>query len=41
MNECKHFINVVSANVVPLTDGDEGLSVLKVLSAASLSASKK
>ena len=40
-NECQHFINVVSENAVPLTDGDEGLSVLKVLSAASLSESKK
>jgi UDP-2-acetamido-3-amino-2,3-dideoxy-glucuronate N-acetyltransferase len=40
-NECQHFINVVSENAVPLTDGDEGLSVLKVLSAASLSDSKK
>ena len=40
-NECQHFINVVSENVEPLTNGDEGLSVLKVLSAASLSESKK
>ena len=40
-NECQHFINVVSENVVPLTDGDEGLSTLKVLSAASLSEIKK
>ena len=40
-NECQHFMNVVSENAVPLTDGDEGLSVLKVLSAASLSESKK
>ena len=40
-NECQHFLNVVSKNVVPLTDGDEGLRVLKVLSAASLSQSKK
>jgi predicted dehydrogenase len=40
-NECQHFINVVSENVVPLTDGDEGMSVLKVLYAASLSESKK
>ena len=39
-NECKHFINVVNENVAPLTGGDEGLSVLKVLSAASLSKSK-
>ena len=40
-NECQHFMNVISENAVPLTDGDEGLSVLKVLSAASLSESKK
>lgn len=40
-NECLHFINVVSENVAPLTNGEEGLSVLKVLSAASLSESKK
>lgn len=39
-NECEHFLNVVSGNVTPLTDGNEGLSVLKVLSAASLSESK-
>jgi UDP-2-acetamido-3-amino-2,3-dideoxy-glucuronate N-acetyltransferase len=39
-NECQHFWDVVSGNIVPLTDGDEGLSVLKVLSAASLSESK-
>jgi UDP-2-acetamido-3-amino-2,3-dideoxy-glucuronate N-acetyltransferase len=39
-NECQHFLDVVSGNIVPLTDGDEGLSVLKVLSAASLSESK-
>ena len=40
-NECQHFINVVSENFAPLTNGDEGLSVLKVLSAASLSENKK
>ena len=39
-NECEHFLDVVSGNVGPLTDGDEGLRVLKVLSAASLSESK-
>ena len=39
-NECQHFLNVVSGNIKPLTDGNEGLSVLKVLSAASLSESK-
>jgi len=39
-NECQHFINVISENAVPLTDGDEGLKVLKVLSAASLSERK-
>ena len=36
-DECKHFLDVVSGNILPLTDGEEGLSVLKVLSAASLS----
>jgi len=39
-NECQHFLDVVSENVKPLTNGDEGLSVLRVLSAASLSESK-
>ena len=39
-NECQHFLSVVSENIVPLTNGDEGLSVLKVLSAASLSDNK-
>jgi len=39
-NECQHFLDVVRENIAPLTDGDEGLSVLKVLSAASLSESK-
>lgn len=36
-NECQHFLDVVSGKTKPLTDGSEGLSVLKVLSAASLS----
>jgi UDP-2-acetamido-3-amino-2,3-dideoxy-glucuronate N-acetyltransferase len=36
-NECQHFLDVVEKNIKPLTDGAEGLSVLKVLSAASLS----
>ena len=39
-NECQHFFDIVRDNFKPLTDGDEGLSVLKVLSAASLSQSK-
>lgn len=39
-NECQHFLDVVRENIALLTDGDEGLSVLKVLSAASLSESK-
>ncbi len=38
-NECEHFSNVVRGKVFPLTDGNEGLKVLKVLSAASLSES--
>ena len=36
-NECEHFLNVVNKNQTPLTNGSEGLSVLNVLSAASLS----
>ena len=39
-NECQHFLDVVNGKVKPLTDGNEGLSVLKVLSAASLSERK-
>ena len=38
-NECQHFVDVVSGNIMPLTDGEEGLGVLNVLSAASLSES--
>ncbi len=37
LNECQHFLNVVRENRAPLTDGHEGLKVLKVLSAASIS----
>lgn len=36
-NECQHFIDVVNGRLMPLTDGDEGLRVLNVLSAATLS----
>ena len=36
-NECQHFIDVVKKDIQPLTDGVEGLRVLKVLSAASRS----
>ena len=36
-NECLHFIDVVNNNSAPLTNGDEGLKVLNVLSAASAS----
>jgi predicted dehydrogenase len=36
-NECQHFIDVVSGVLSPLTNGHEGLRVLKVLTAASLS----
>ena len=39
-NECKHFINVVEGIYQPLTNGNEGLRVLKVLTAASLSKEK-
>lgn len=36
-NECQHFIDVVNGDLLPLTDGEEGLRVLNVLSAATLS----
>lgn len=36
-NECKHFLDVVNKGVMPLTDGNEGLRVLNVLSAATIS----
>jgi UDP-2-acetamido-3-amino-2,3-dideoxy-glucuronate N-acetyltransferase len=36
-NECMHFLDVVNNRQSPLTDGVEGLNVLRVLSAASLS----
>ena len=35
--ECQHFLDVVEKDIRSLTDGSEGLSVLKVLSAASRS----
>ncbi len=38
--ECQHFADVVEGEVKPLTDGTEGLRVVKVLSAASLSQNK-
>jgi len=34
-NECKHFIDVIKLNTQPLTDGNEGLEVVEVLSSAS------
>jgi len=39
-NECQHFIDVVEKDIKPVTDGAEGLRVLKVLSAASRSQAK-
>jgi UDP-2-acetamido-3-amino-2,3-dideoxy-glucuronate N-acetyltransferase len=36
-NECQHFIDVVNSGMTPLTNGDEGLRVLNVLSAATRS----
>ncbi|MDA8627067.1 Gfo/Idh/MocA family oxidoreductase [Pseudomonadales bacterium] len=39
-NECQHFVDVVNRDITPLTNGQEGLGVLNVLSAASLSQSK-
>ena len=40
-NECKHFIDIVNSQTLPITDANEGLNVLKILSAASLSVDKK
>jgi len=40
-NECQHFLDVVEKKTQPLTDGAEGLRVLKVLTAASQSQIKK
>jgi UDP-2-acetamido-3-amino-2,3-dideoxy-glucuronate N-acetyltransferase len=39
-NECQHFVDVINGTLMPLTDGDEGLRVLNVLSAATLSQNK-
>ena len=39
-NECQHFLDVVEKDIQPLTDGAEGLRVIKVLSAASRSQNK-
>jgi UDP-2-acetamido-3-amino-2,3-dideoxy-glucuronate N-acetyltransferase len=39
-NECQHFIDVVAGRSKPLTCGEEGLRVLKVLVAASQSVYK-
>ena len=36
-SECQHFLNVIEDNKEPITNGIEGLKVLKVLTAASLS----
>ncbi len=36
-NECQHFIDVVENNIIPVTDGFEGLRVLQVLTAATKS----
>lgn len=36
-NECKHFLDVVNNFIKPLTNGEEGLAVLKILNAADKS----
>lgn len=38
--ECRHFINVVNNNINSITNCDEGIRVLRVLTAASLSQRK-
>ncbi len=37
LNECQHFIYCINTNTTPITDGEEGLRVLQVLSQASQS----
>ena len=39
-NECKYFLDLIEGKIPPRTDGDEGLKVLKILKAASVSARK-
>jgi predicted dehydrogenase len=39
--ECQYFVDLINGNAPPLTDGHEGMRVLKVLTAASSSQSKK
>lgn len=39
--ECKHFIDCISQNITPHTDGLEGIRVLKVLNAAQQSLSSR
>ena len=38
--ECQHFVDIIENDIKPLTDGDEGLKVIKVLSAVSKSLTK-
>ena len=39
-NECRHFIDVVNQEITPITNGEEGLRVLNVLTAATISQGK-
>ena len=38
--ECRHFIDVVNQEIAPITNGEEGLRVLNVLTAATISQGK-
>ena len=40
-NECSHFLDVVAGKLSPLTNGQEGLRVLNVLTEASIQTSPK
>lgn len=40
LNECRHFLECCASNNAPLTDGAEGLAVLRVLDAAQQSLEK-
>ena len=38
--ECKHFIDLINGDASPITDGEEGIRVLRVLTAATKSQEK-
>lgn len=39
--ECRHFVECIRENTVPLTDGKDGLAVLKIMAALTRSLNKQ